>query len=176
MTIINKIPDNSRVLFPVSRFESSALNGFGRYVWENAGNTQVNLMADLEPSHVYLIERVNFFANVAESDWLSSMISAVDFPRVALQFRPLRAGSIYGEPFRCVNYVDNAETLIYFRPQQRADVLTATMYGQVQQVPGMVGLLTLISQINYTVYEITDKSWIQTFERDPRAFGRGERF
>ena len=44
MTIINKIPDNSRVLFPVSRFESSALNGFGRYVWENAGNTQVNLI------------------------------------------------------------------------------------------------------------------------------------
>lgn len=132
-------------------------------------------MTDLEPSHIYLIERVNFFANVAESDWLSSMITAADFPRIALQFDRIGPGSIYAEPFRAVNYVDNAETLIYFRCQQKGDRLCATMFGQVQQVPGMVGMLNLISQINFTVYEITDTAWAQTFERNPERFGSGWR-
>jgi hypothetical protein len=35
----------------------------------------------------------------------------------------------------------------------------------------MVGNLTLISQINFTVYEITDTKWINLYERDPSRLG-----
>lgn len=171
MAIISKIPDNSRVRYPVARFVSSALDGLSQYAWENAGNTQVPLMQDMNASHVYLVERVSFFANVAESDWLGSMLTPADFPRVSIQFNRIGGSSIYAEPFRCVNYIDNNEQLLYFRALQNGDVLTATMYGTVQQVPGMVGMLTLVSQINFTVYEITDRNWIQVFERDPGRVG-----
>ena len=171
MSIISKIPDNSRVRYPVARFVSDNLNGLGQYVWENAGNTLVTLMSDLAPSNVYLIERVSFFANVPEGDWLESMLTPADFPRVAVQFNRIGGASIYAEPFRAVNYVDNNEQLLYFRPLQSGDLLAATMFGTVNQSPGMVGMLNLVSQINFTVYEITDRKWIGMYERDPNRFG-----
>lgn len=167
MSIINHIPDNSRVRYPVARFVSSNLDGFGRYVWENAGNTKVTLMTDLNANHVYLVERVSFYANVAEADWLESMITPVDFPRIPIAFNRVGGASIYAEPFRAVNYVDNNEQLLYFQALQPEDILVASMFGQVQQTAGMVGKLNLIAQINFTMYEITDRKWIEAYKRDP---------
>lgn len=171
MSVISRIPDNSRVRYPVARFQSSNLNGLGQYAWENAGNTLVNLMAEMSASHVYLVERVSFFANVPESAWLESMLTPTDFPRVALQFNRIGGASIYAEPFRCVNYVDNSEQLIYFRALQTGDILAATMYGTIAQTPAMVGMLAVLAQINFTVYEITDTKWIRLFENDPARLG-----
>jgi len=171
MAIISKIPDNSRVRYPVARFVSSNLDGLGQYSWENAGNTLVNIMTEMAQGHVYLIERVSFFANVPESDWLESMLTPNDFPRVSLQFNRIGGASIYAEPFRCVNYIDNNEQLLYFKSLQKGDTLAASMFGRVVQTPGMVGLLNLISQINFTVYEIVDTKWIELFERDPARLG-----
>jgi hypothetical protein len=128
-------------------------------------------MTDLNASNIYLLERVSFFANVSEADWLGSMITPADFPRVAVQFNRIGGASIYAEPFRCVNYIDNNEQLLYFRALQNGDILTASMFGLVQQTAGMVGMLNLISQINFTAYEITDRNWINLFERDPARLG-----
>jgi len=171
MSVISRIPDNSRVRYPVARFESSGLNGLGQYAFENAGNTLVTLMTEMSASHVYLVERVSFYANVPEAAWLESMLTPADFPRVALQFNRIGGASIYAEPFRCVNYVDNSEQLIYFRALQNGDILAATMFGTITQTPAMVGMLTVLAQINFTVYEITDKNWIGLFERDPARLG-----
>lgn len=171
MSIISKIPDNSRVRYPVVRFQSDPLDAMAQYNWANAGNLRVPLISEMTPANVYLIERISFFANVAESDWLESMMTAADFPRIALQFDRIGGASIYGEPFRCVNFIDNNEQLIYFKPQQKNDVMAASMFGKVQQVAGMVGKLTLLAQVNFTVYEITDKAWINLFERDPARLG-----
>lgn len=176
MSIISKIPDNSRVRYPVARFESDPLDGLGQYVWENAANLSVPLIPDLNPANVYLVERVSFFANVGESDWLESMLLPINFPSVSTAFADLNGlliggSSIYAGPFRCVNYVDNSEQLLYFRGLQNSSQLVASMFGTVKQVPGMVGLLTLLAQINFTIYEITDKSWIRSYERDPNHLG-----
>lgn len=167
MSVIAKIPDNSRVRYPVAIFESAVLDGFGRYVWADVVSP---LMDDLIPASLYLVERIAFFANAAESDWLTSQITEVEFPRVTLGLRDF-PGAIYGNPFRAVNYQDNAEQLLYFRSPQAGDLLQATMEGSVQQVPGMVGNLTLRAQVNFTVYEITDNRWIETFSRDPQSLG-----
>jgi hypothetical protein len=171
MSIISKIPDNSRIRYPVALFVSDNLDGSAQYNWENAGNAAVPLMTEMSASNVYLIERVNFFANVAESDWLESMIAPINFPRVSLGFNRIGGASIYAEPFRCVNYIDNAEQLLYFRALQNGDILTATMIGRIQQSAGMVGNLNLRAQINFNIYEITDRKWINLYERDPAHLG-----
>lgn len=171
MSIISRIPDNSRVRYPVVRFVSDALDGLGQYNWSVAGNLNVVIMTDLKPPNVYLFERVSFFANVGETDWLESMLTQNDFPRVALSWQKNSGASIYGEPFRCVNYIDNCEQLLYAQSKQKEDSITASMFGRVQQTPGMVGKLNLLAQINFTVYEITDQNWIKLFERDPGRLG-----
>lgn len=171
MSIISKIPDDSRARYPVVRFESDPLDGFADYDWENAGNTNVTLMDDVTPGAVYLIERINFFANASESDWLESMKTPADFPRISIRFSRIGGGSIFADPFRCVNYVDNAEQLVYFRTSQKDDTIVASMYGKVAQVPGMVGKLTLLAQANFTIYEIRNAAWLKIFESDPARLG-----
>lgn len=171
MSIISKIPDNSRVRYPVVRFVSDNLDGLAQYNWSNATNLRVNMVTDLNASNVYLVERVSFFANVAEADWLGSMLTPADFPRISMGFNRIGGASIYAEPFRCVNYVDNNEQLLYFRALQPGDILTVSMFGKVGQTAGMVGMLNLLSQVNFTVYEITDKTWIRTFEQNPSYVG-----
>lgn len=171
MSIISKIPDDSRVRYPVARFRSADLDGLGEYDWETAGNTNVLLLEALKPTSVYLLERISYYANVAESAWLESMLLPEDFPRVSVRLDGISGHSIYGDPFRCVNFVDNNEQLIYFKGLQTAANLVATMYGKVGQVPAMVGKLSLLGQINFTVYEIVNREWIKTFERDPAHLG-----
>lgn len=171
MAIISKIPDNSRVRYPVARFVSDNLDGLAQYNWSNATNRNVAIMADLKPPHVYLFERVSYFANVDEGDWLESMLTPADFPRVALSFQKNPGASVYGEPFRCVNYIDNNEQLLYAQAKQKDDILTASMFGRVQQTAGMVGKLNLLAQINFTCYEITDANWIRLFEKNPARLG-----
>lgn len=171
MAIISRIPDNSRVRYPVACFVSTDLDGLGQYAWENAANTNVFLMDNVIPTSVYLVERVSFFANVKESDWLESMLTPADFPRVSIRVDKEGGKSIYGDPFRCVNYVDNSEQLLYFRGLQKDSRLVASMYGKVKQTVAMVGDLNLLAQINFTVYEIVDQKWIAAFERDPARMG-----
>jgi hypothetical protein len=171
MSIIAKIPDNSRVRYPVVRFRSSDLDGSGQYAWENAGNKDVTLLDNLNAQNVYLIERVNFYANVSQTDWLESMNTPANFPRVLMAFNRIGPSSLFAEPWRCVNYVDNSEQLLYFQPLQKADRLTASMFGVSDQTPGMVGKLNLLAQINFTVYEITDRDWIRTYQQNPPRVG-----
>ncbi len=171
MTVITKVPDNARVRYPVVRFQSSDINASGDYDFQNVGNTNVTLMSNLNAGSLYLVDQVSFFASAVEGDWLRSMKTAADFPRVSVRFARTGGSSIFGDPFRCVNYVDNSDCNIYLRPTQKNESLVASMFGVVKQVPGMVGDLYLLAQINFTVYEITDAKWIESFEKDPLKLG-----
>ncbi len=171
MSIISKIPDNSRVRYPVARFQSAGLDGLGQYEWGTAGNKDVPLMDSMRPTSVYLIERVSFFANVLEGTWLESMLTPDDFPRISIKVKGVGGQSIFGDPFRCVNYVDNNEQLLYLQCVRPGDQLVATMYGKVLQVPAMAGMLNLLSEINFTAYEITDKDWVTTYMKNPGRLG-----
>ncbi len=171
MTIIAKIPDNARVRYPVVRFQSSNVDVAGDYDFQNAGNTDVPLMSNLNAGSLYLIDQVSFFASAVEGDWLRSMKTAADFPRISVRYAGTGGHSIFGDPFRCVNYVDNSDAMVYLRPTQKGAGLVSSMFGKVSQVAGMVGDLFLLAQINFTVYEITDAKWISTFEENPRKLG-----
>src|SRR5690606_25361603 len=109
MAIIERIPVNPqavRVRYPVVRF--SAPFAAGQYDFAQPGNTD-QVLLPLESNSVYLIERINFFAQVAEADWLLSMDTAQNFPAFRLHYQNDDANSLYPEPVRCVNYIDNAE-------------------------------------------------------------------
>lgn len=171
MSIISKIPDNSRAHYPVAVFTSDNLDINSDYNFGIAGNAGVTIFDNVQAGSIYLIERVAFFANVAESDWLSGMKTGVDLPRISLAFSRAGGASIFADPFRCCNYVNNNEQLIYFRSTQKNDTLLATMIGKVAQVAGEVGRLTLRAELNLTVYEVTDRRWITLFEQDPSHLG-----
>lgn len=163
MAIIERIPVNpkgTRVRYPAKRF--SAPFAAGQYNFNQPGNTDQVLMT-LQANSVYLIERINFFAAVGVADWLESMDTEVNFPAFTLRFKKSFNDSIYAEPVRCVNYIDNGEQLVFFNSTREQDQLLITFSGIVNQVAGMVGLDPLLVETNFTIYQITDQKWNAMF-------------
>ncbi len=171
MSVVIKIPDNSRVRYPVVEFDSAALSGMAEYDFGVAANLDKLLMDNVNAGSLYLISTISFFASAVEGDWLKSMKSAADFPRVTVRTSGVGGRSIFADPFRCVNYVDNCDQVIWILPPQKDVQILASMYGLINQVPGMVGSLSIRAQINFTVYEITDSQWIKTFRENPGRIG-----
>lgn len=163
MSIIERIPTNpsgSRVRYPVKRF--SAPFAAGQYDFNQAGNTDL-VLTRMQANSIYCIERINFFAQAAEADWLESMDTEVNFPSFRLHFLNDDSNSIYPEPVRCVNYLDNAEQLIFFWSTREREDLLITFAGIVNQVAGMVGFDPLLAEVNFTMYQITDEAWNKAF-------------
>lgn len=170
MAIIEKIPVNPnavRVRYPVKRF--SAPFAAGQYDFNQPGN-QNQLLLPMQANSVYLIERISFFAQAAESDWLLSMDTEANFPAFRLHYQFDDAHSLYPEPVRCVNYVDNAEQLVFFFSTRENENLLISFSGIVNQVPGMVGTDPLLAEVNFTLYQITDEAWNRRFI-NPDHFG-----
>lgn len=165
MSIIAKIPINpngSRVRYPVKRFSAPFVAG--GYDFGGAGTLNAGLLLyDLSPSSVYIMERINFFANVAESDWLGGMGAEATFPNFVCTMKYEKSASIWPEPIRCVNYIDNEEQVVFFRTSRKDEQLLITFSGVVTQTPGMVGVDPLLCQVNFTMYEITDQAWCTAF-------------
>jgi hypothetical protein len=172
MSVQVKIPDNARVRFPVAIFASSNLDIQSNYNFENAGNANVTLMENTLAGAIYLIERYSFSANVAESDWLSGMQATPGaLPRIVLRFKNVGASNLFSEPFPCTDYVNGHELVVWAPCTQKNDSLVATMYGKIAQVQGDVGDLNLKAKFGMTIYEINDKAWLQTFNKNPTLLG-----
>lgn len=165
MSIIAQLPINpngSRVRYPVKRFSAPFVGGF--YDFGAAGNTNTDLLLiKLSPSSVYVMERINFFANVKDSDWLEGMDTEATFPNFVCSFKFNKSTSVWPEPVRCVNYIDNEEQVVFFRTSRRDEQLLITFSGRVKQTAGMVGINPLLAQVNFTIYEVTDSEWVKKF-------------
>jgi hypothetical protein len=144
----------------VIRFSAPLL--LGQYNFGIAANTDIQLLK-MQSNSVYLIERVSFFGQADEADWLESMDTAANFPAYRLHYQNDDSNSLFPEPIQCVNYVDNAEQLVFFRSTRDNENLLISFSGIVNQVAGMVGLDPLLCQVNFTLYQVTDEPWIKKF-------------
>lgn len=169
MAIIERIPVNPngvRVRYPVKRF--SAPFAAGQYDFNQAGNQDIPILP-LANNSIYLIERINFFAGIAEATWLESMDTEANFPFFKLHLLKSPATSIFPEPIRCVNYIDNAEQLVFFRSLQKDDTLLITFGGIINQVAASVGIDPMLAEVNFTLYQVINEEWAKKFI-DPKYY------
>jgi hypothetical protein len=119
------------------------------------------------------MERINFFANVAEAAWLEGMDTQANFPAFRLHYQNDSAASIYPEPVQCVNYLDNGEQLVFFYTTREGENLLISFSGIVNQVAAMVGIDPLLAETNFTIYQIIDEAWNRAFieARNVRPIG-----
>lgn len=161
MSIIARIPINPngvRVRYPVARF--IAPFGGGQYDFNQPFNTN-QLLIPLENNSIYLIERINFYANVSEVAWLESAGAELPFFRLRFQNNP--SNSIFPEPVRCGNYIANGEQLVFFRNTRKDDDLLITFGGIINQVAATVGVDPILAQVNFTIYQIINEKWAKQF-------------
>jgi len=170
MSLIAQIPINNnstRVRYPSVRF--SAPLGAGIYDFGIPANTDIQLM-ELQANSVYCIERINFFAQAAEADWLESMRTPLEFPSFFLRYQNEPNPSQFAEGVQCVNYIDNMEQLVFFRQTREQENLLISFRGVVDQVAGMVGFDPLLCEVNFVIYQITDSEWVRKYI-NPADFG-----
>lgn len=171
MSIAVKIPDNARVRYPVSKFTGSLV--LGKYDFSVPANENIVLL-EMNKESIYLLERINFSAQLNEGVWLKSQDTIANYPNFRLDFEKSLSASIYPEPVRCLNYLDNAEQLLYFQSRKAGDKLRITFTGKVNQVAETVGDAEISTQVSFTIYQIDDKNWINWFlSPGSKEFGKG---
>ena len=140
----------------------SANFGGGFYDFTTAGNTNQTVIT-LSESSIYLIDRDSFSANLEAGIWLEGQLTAADFPRFILTRKLTPDLSIYAEPSRCLNYKDNDEQLSYFKTDQKDDELLITFIGKIKQTASMNFAPQIISQVSFTIYQISEPAWIDWY-------------
>jgi len=170
MSIQNVIPLNPnavRVRYPVMRFSAPFVAG--QYDFAQAGNTNQSLLK-MQANSIYLIERISFFAQCGESDWLLGMDTVANFPAFFLRYKYDDAHSLFPEPVRCANFKQNEEQSVYFWSTRENEELLISFTGIVNQVAGMVGIDPLLVEVNFTLYQIINEKWNRGFV-NPNHFG-----
>ncbi|RQW04067.1 hypothetical protein EH223_08480 [candidate division KSB1 bacterium] len=163
MAIIKSIPLNSafiqrNVIF-TGTFNVPTL---GVYDFNVAGNTDVVLLAKLNPDHIYMFERYSFSATLDEGVFLSAINT---MPTIGVKM-DLNRASVYQYPMPLGNYVDGQEAVAYFKTDKPDDTLRITMRGVLNQVAAMVGIATVRAIFTCNIYDISDSKWCQEFRRE----------
>lgn len=163
MSIPLKIPINSQPSITGNIF-SAAFNvpTLNRYDFTNtAANQNVNVL-QLEKWAVYVIERINFAANIPQGEYLEAIDTAGGLPDFQLSTTASNQ-QIFPNRQPLINYVDNLEVIQVFRTQQDNDFLRVSFRGLFAQTAALVGVGTLYAFLQMNIYKIQDVEWIQKF-------------
>lgn len=159
MSLILQLPPGSQFYQPMVRFTATFNNPLiGGYDWNVAGNTDVTFQF-IRKNALYLFERYSFSANIAEGTFLDNVLTV---PTLQVRVPSETNRMIYPNPIPLVNYIDGLETLIYAYSDQDQN-LTGTFRGQLNQGAALVGVPTVIAQVQFNIYEIKNKDWIENF-------------
>lgn len=159
MALLLQLPPQTSFYQPVIRF-GAAFNVplVGGYDWNVVANTAVPFQL-IKKNQLYLIERYSFSATIAEGDFLEAVTTV---PTLEVRIPRESGRMIYPTPIPLVNYIDGLETLIYaFSDQDQS--LTATFRGQLTQTAALVGVPVITAQVQFNIYEIKNKDWIENF-------------
>lgn len=159
MSLILQLPPGTQFYQPLTRFTAN-FNAplVGGYDWELAGNTGVTLQ-EIRRNHLYLIERYSFSATIAEGTFFDNVLTV---PTLQVRIPSETNRMIYPNPIPLVNYIDGLETLIYAYSDQDQE-LTATFRGQLSQGAALVGVTSIVAQVQFNIYEVKNKDWIENF-------------
>lgn len=159
MALILQLPPGTQFYQPVVRF-TALFNAplVGGYDFNVAGNTDIPFQFTRK-NHLYLIERYSFSTTVNEGDFLDNVITV---PTLAVKIPQESNRLIHPNPIPLINYIDGLETLIYAYSVQDQN-LTGTFRGQINQGAALVGLPSIVAQVQFNIYEIKNKDWIEHF-------------
>lgn len=159
MSLILQLPPGSQFYQPLIRFTATfGIPLLGGYDWNVVANTGVPFQL-IRKNQLYIIERYSFSATVPEGDFFQAVQTV---PTLSIRIPRETDKQIYPTPIPLVNYVDGLETLIYAYGNEDQQ-LQATFRGQLTQTAALVGVPTVTAQVQFNIYEVKNKDWIENF-------------
>jgi hypothetical protein len=163
MGIALTIPISAQPIITGNIFQATFNNPTAnRYDFTNTAANQNVVVLPLERWAVYVIERVNFSANIDESVYLEAIDTNGGLP--SFQCLTTVAGQqIFPNRQPVINYVDNLEVIQPFWTQQDNDNLLVTFRGLFTQPGAIAGLTTMYTYLQMNIYKIQETQWIKNF-------------
>lgn len=171
MSIISKIPPNSKFITFASRF-TATYNAQTNFKYDftkeglPAGKTNANVFViDTVRQYWYLLERHSFTFTVPESDYVTA-VGQNPIPRLRLSLKNQQNVTIIQNPIQVGAFIKDSEELIFFNSPQ-SDILQATFTGLLDQPGSLIPFPVITGVFSGNIYQITNKNWIEN------VFGKG---
>lgn len=173
MSLIIEIPKQSRFIQTVNTFTAIFNSPLaGGYDFGNVALNQNQPVINLNQNSIYLIERINVGADIAELDYQTNIGL---LPKTVLSYK-IEGGRVYQLPIPLVNYVNNQEAVAWAWSDKYTDALLLSMpIGTLNQNAALVGRSEIRIFVALNIYEITDNNFVQQFKSSSTSSAVGFR-
>lgn len=136
----------------------------GKYDWGLAANVDQAVMT-LAGHNLYYLALMNFSATVDEAAFLQNISTAA-----RVQFRSgQNKAALFGGSYPLVKYLVNNSIGAFFSSPQKADTLTATFTGVLNQDASLISYPTITAVLQMNIFEITDQDFISEYHGRKKA-------
>lgn len=173
MSIVLTIPVSSQCFLTANIF-SAAWNVItpGRYDFTQTPGNQNQTILAIQPRSIYFIDRVSFSANCPENLFQDAIDPTLSLPQI--QLRKTRDGQqTYPRKQPFIKFFEGLELNQFFESRQADDILTGSMEAVMTQPAGLIGKDPLQFYVQFTIYQISDQSWLQNFYSLKTDLGEG---
>ncbi len=170
MPINATIPKSSHLCIVGCEFKSVLSNPtIGKYDFTNylVGGNRINAVAPIglkmNPSFLYYFHQMNFSLSIDEGAFLRA-IDAGTVPTLEVRDSSNRKSTLY-HSLRLFRYYENSALDSYhYNANTNAEFIT-DFQCVLDQVADLVGVTEIYAQISFSIYEITDNAFIESYKR-----------
>lgn len=127
-------------------------------------NVAIPLGLKMRPQYLYFFSQLNFSLSIDEGVFLEA-IDEGSVPTVSIKDSTTRK-IIFQSPFRLFRYFENsAIDSFHFNLNANAEMI-ADFQCVLNQIAELVGKENIYAQVSFSVYEITDKKFIESYKRE----------
>ncbi len=159
MSVPITIPVDARPIFTDNTYTTTFnAHTLGRFDFTNEPTAQNQVVMQLNPNSVYLLEGVEFSMQTGEIDMHKSRDPAEPSPR--LRLTTLREGQeLFTGGLPVTNYLDDFEIVLFMSSAQEGDQLRCSYEASFLQRGDLVGQNNLSAFLNLIVYEVNSSQW-----------------
>jgi hypothetical protein len=122
----------------------------------------LELVPNLLPNTVYLIDSFSLSGNVASEDFLNSILSV---PSLSVM-KTLEKEAIFDRPIQIHNFFTDRQIVRFFKTGHNKTGLAATLTGNLNMIPAFVGLAGISLSINFSLHAIDDSAFEKEFSKN----------
>lgn len=162
MPLPYRIPARSEFI-PTGNVFTADFNNptIGKYDFNNATNTN-QFIIDLEIGSLYLLDRMSVSGTISEALFTDSINVN---PTLTLK-KAITKERLHPKPIPIINYVDNQDLIIWAHSDKANESLVADFRGLLDQIPATVGVTSIDITISFSIYKITQPSYITAWKGD----------
>lgn len=132
----------------------------GRYNFTNTPACQNVPIIELQRGSIYFLKNISIAGNLPEEDFLGSITV---LPQVTLR-KSTRPDAVYRFPYTIGKFAQSADAEAWVESNIAGENILISMTGVNQQLPAMVGIVTMSIFVSFHIYAFNDARFAAAFK------------